>query len=287
MSFRLALLVLPLATPAFADLSVRSDTPGLDLVALSTLPPAPQDQGEPEFCSHLFVETATTPGGMDAEAKGWHVTTELPFGDLTAVSFVGHATPATSGTCELDAGNVGFYSGSQLVALVYGTQADEPMIGRIRPFGAGLRILSGDVLPGTTADLVRAGDRITVTDPAKEEPVCNGTATVPDIEGLPIDEARQRLTRAGWQPVPGDPAQRSPGLAQGIAATGIPEVGDCSGTGFGFCGYSYSGAAGALSVTTAGEGGEDGGLPLVHAYEADCRQVGVIVTDGKPPQASL
>lgn len=273
MSRRLALALVAafLASPALADLTLRSEAPGLDLVAMSALPAAAEGQGETEFCSHLFVETITTPGGQDAVAKGWHVTAELPFGDLTAVSFVGSATPATSGTCELLDGNVGFYSGSQLVALLYGTQADEPMIGRIRAFGDGLRILSGDVLPGTSADLVRAGDRITVTDPAKEEPVCNGAATIPDIEGIPIDEARKRLLRAGWEPVPGDPAQQSLGWAKEIAAAGVPEVEDCSGTGFGFCAFNYSGAAGTLSVITAGEGGEDGGLPLVYGYKADCR----------------
>lgn len=270
-SLALALVAAFLASPALADLTLRSETPGLDLVAMSVLPAAAEGQGETGFCSHLFVETITTPGGQDAVAKGWLVTAELPFGDLTAVSFVGSATPATSGTCDLLDGNVGFYSGSQLVALLYGTQADQRMIGRIRPFGDGLRILSGDVLPGTSADLVRAGDRITVTDPAKEEPVCNGAATIPDIEGIPIDEARKRLLQAGWQPVPGDPAQRSLGLAQEISAAGVPEVEDCSGTGFGFCAYRYSGTAGTLAVTTAGEGSEDGGLPLVYSYGIDCR----------------
>lgn len=264
-------LAVAIASPAHAELSLTSRTPGLDLVALSTLPAAPKDQNDTEFCSHLFVETVTTPGGQDAAAKGWHVTAELPFGDLTAVSFVGSAIPATSGTCELLDGNVGLYSGNQLVALLYSTQADELLISRIRPFGDGLRILSGDVLPGTTADLVRTSDQITVTDPAKEEPVCNGAGLVPEIESLPIDEARKRLIRAGWEPVPGDPAQQSLGWAKEIAAAGVPEVEDCSGTGFAFCGYTYSGAAGTLSVTTAGEGGEDGSLPTVYGYGVDCR----------------
>lgn len=264
-------LAAAIASPAQAELALTSRTPGLDILALDSLPAAPKDQGETEFCAHLFVETITTPGGQDAAAKGWHVTTELPFGDLTAVSFVGGAIPATSGTCELLDGNLGLYSGSQLVALVYSTQPDELMISRIRPFADGLRILSGDVLPGTTADLVRTGDQITVTDPAKEEPVCNGAGIVPEIESLPIDEARKRLMRAGWEPVPGDPAQQSIGWAKEIAAAGVPEVEDCSGTGFAFCGYTYSGAAGTLSVTTAGEGGEDGSLPTVYGYGIDCR----------------
>jgi hypothetical protein len=259
-----------LATPALADLSLKSDVPGLDLVALASLPAAPKDQGEAEFCADLFVETTTTPGGQDAAAKGWHVTAEVPFGDLTAISFVGSATPATSGTCELSDGNIGLYSGSQLIALLYSTQPDALMIGRIRPFGDGLRILSGDVLPGTSADLVRAGEAVTVTAPATEEPVCNGTATIPQIEGQPIDKARKTLMRAGWQPVPGDPAQQALGWAKDLAAAGVPEVQDCSGTGFAFCAFSYAGAAGDLSVTTAGEGGEDGSLPTVNSYGVDC-----------------
>lgn len=271
MSLRAALALTLLATPALADLPLGSQVPGLELVALTTLPAAPKGQGDTEFCTHLFVETATTAGGKDATSKGWHVTAEAPFGDLTAVSFVGSAVPATSGTCELSDGNVGLYSGSQLVALLYSTRPDALMIGRIRPFGDGLRILSGDLLPGTVADLVRIGTSVSVTAPAAEEPVCGGTALIPGIEGLPIDKARTLLQRAGWAPIPGDPAQQNLGWAKDIAAAGVPEVDDCSGTGFAFCAFRYSGPAGELSVTTAGEGGEDGSLPAVSSYGVDCR----------------
>jgi hypothetical protein len=272
MTFRLALAATAaLTTPAMAELSLSSETPGLDLVPLSTLPNAPAPKDEAGYCTHLFIDSVSSPGAQDATAKGWHVTAEAPFGDLTAVSFVGDAIPATSGTCELVDGNVGLYSGSQLVALLYSTQPEEVMIGRIRPFGNGLRILSGDLLPRTTADLVRAGDTVSVTLPAAEEPVCNGTTTVPAIEDLPINEARALLLSFGWQPVPGDPAQQGLGWAKDIAAAGVPEVGDCSGTGLAFCAFRYSGAAGDLTVITAGEIGEDGSLPTVARYRVDCR----------------
>lgn len=88
-------IVAGLASPASTELSLRSQAAGLDIVAIDNLPAAPQDQGDSEFCSHLFVETVSTPGGQHAAAKGWHVTAELAFGDLTAVSFVGSAEPAT------------------------------------------------------------------------------------------------------------------------------------------------------------------------------------------------
>lgn len=265
-------LLATLATPAGAEIAVSSQSYGFALVPLDTLPAAPADTGETAFCDHLFLTTPETAAGQDAQAKGWHVTAELPFGDLTAVSFIGSALPATSGTCELIDGNVGFYSGDQLVALLYGTLPDEAMIGRIRPFGdTGLRVLSGDVLPYTMADLTQDGASITVTDPADNEPVCNGTATIPQIEGLPIDKARTLLQQSGWTPVPGDPAQHAFSQAAEIAAAGVPEVEDCSGTGFAFCAYRYTGPAGDLSVITAGEGGESGGLPLVARYSVDCQ----------------
>ena len=265
-------LLAALAAPAGAEITVTSQPYGFALVLLDTLPPAPTDQGDTAFCDHLFLSTPDTPAGRDAQAKGWHLTAELPFAGLTAVSFIGSATPATSGTCDLIDGNVGFYSGDQLVALLYGTLPDERMIGRIRPFGdTGLRVLSGDVLPYTMADLTTDGTSITVTDPAKVEPVCTNTAEIPEIEGLPIDEARARLIRSGWTPVPGDPAQQAYSQAAGIAAAGVREVEECSGTGFAFCAYSYTGPAGDLTVVTAGEGGESGGLPLVARYSVACQ----------------
>lgn len=88
-------------------------------------------------------------------------------------------------------------------------------------------MLSGDVLPYTMADLTTDGTSITVTDPAKVEPVCTNAAEIPGIEGLPIDEARARLIRSGWTPVPGDPAQQAYSQAADIAAAGVPEVEEC------------------------------------------------------------
>lgn len=266
---RLALLFALAASPALAETAMTSQVPGLEIVPLSVLP-ANGNRDDTGLCDHLFVDKAATPGGQEAAAKGWHVTAEAPLGDLTAVSFVGSAEPATSGTCELLEGNVGLYSGPQLVAVVYSSQPAKLMIGRIRPFGDGLRILSGDILPGTLADLVQAGGAVQITPPARDEPVCNGSASVPGIEGQPIDKARTLLATAGWQPVPGDPAQQALGWAKDLAAAGVPEVEDCSGTGLAFCSFVYSGPAGRLQVITAGEGGEDGSLPTVSGYDVTC-----------------
>lgn len=257
--------------PAMAELSLGATPPGLKLVAMDRLPTAPAAQGETAVCTHLFVETIATPGGQDAAAKGWKVTSEQALGDLIAVSFVGNAIPATSGTCELTDGNVGFYAQGQLVALLYSTNPEALLIGRLRSFGDGLRLLSGDVLPGTVADIGYDGTTLGVTAPIGEEPVCNGTALVPAIEGLPIDKARDLLIGAGWQPIPGDPEQQAFSQAAEIVARGLPEVEDCSGTGFAFCAFGYTGPAGTLDVITVGEVDESGGLPQVSRYSVDCR----------------
>lgn len=55
-----------------------------------------------------------------------------------------------------------------------------------------------------------------------------------------------------------------------LVRRGVPEVEDCSGTGFGFCGYGYRGAAGRLSVTTVG----DNDFPSVSGYEVHCGSSG-------------
>lgn len=269
---RAAILLVLATTPALAETPLASQIPGLDIVALDRLPAAKGGPGDAEFCSHLSIEPETA-AGRAAQGLGWTVTAEAPFGDLTAVSFVGSFVQGTSGTCLRQDGNVGFFAGDRLVALIYATDATEMPIGFIAPFAdTGLRLWSGDYLPMPLADIQPAANGITVTPLAASEPVCNGAAQVPLIYNLPIDIARKELAKAGWQPVPytGDRSE-SMGLDAEIAARGVPEVDICSGTGFGFCGYAYTGAAGSLGVTTMGEFGEDGSFPTVAGYGVDCR----------------
>lgn len=246
---------------------------GLEITALTDLPPAPSDQGDRDLCGHKLVESPQTSAGAFVAAKGWAVTSEQAFGQLTAVTFVSGFIQGTSGTCELRDGNLGLFSGMQPVALVYAVDSEKILIGTASPFGpTGLRLWSGDYLPAPLADIQPTGTDITVTPLAASEPVCNGTAEVPFIYGMSLTLARQKLMQAGWQPVPftGDRSEGF-GLAPDIAAAGAPEVEDCSGTGFGFCSYAYAGPAGTLSVVTIGEFTEDGSLPVVSDYGADCR----------------
>lgn len=257
------------------ELSVASQVNGLEIVRLDNLPYAPDDKGDRASCSNLIIHAAS-PAGKDVESQGWAVTGETPLGTFEAVSFVGTFEAGTSGTCVLSNGNVGIFYGKKLVAIIYTNRESSMSIGKVIPFGPeSVRIMDGDFLEATIADLRRVGSiGLIITPPAPEETTCNGSATIPYIERLPINIAREMLFERGWKPRDlTSSGPRAAGQAQDIASRGIVEVEDCSGTGLAFCSYLYQGAAAELSVTTAGEIGENGSLPWVSGYEARCRPV--------------
>lgn len=265
-----AALLIAAASPALAEASYTSTVPGLAIAPLTDLPPAPMNQGDREFCLHKLVPQFTTPGGEVAHFQGWGVTGEEPFGPLTAVSFVGGFTGGTSGGCELNDGNIGLFQGGDLKAVIYATDPQSTLIGFVAPLWPdGLRIWSGGYLAEPLADIRPDGAGGAAIVPlAASETVCGGAAEVPLIYGLPILEARQRLIAAGWQPVPRAADQGVDSLTTGLIAEGIPEVDECSGTGYGFCAFRYTRPTADLSVTTAGEGGS---MSPVVGYGEACR----------------
>lgn len=262
-----------LSGPVPAETAYLSTVPGLEIAALDSLPDAPADQQDRDLCAHLTLADPTSPAARAIAAKGWSVTSETPFANLTAVGFVGGFTPGTSGTCELTDGNIALYAGDQIVAVIYAASGADIRIGHARAFGQdGLRIFSGDTLPAPLADVIGAGAQtLTVIPPAASETVCNGAASVPFVYNLPIDQARALLMQSGWQPIPVSREDAGFSQAADIAKAGVPEVEDCSGTGFAFCLYGYTGPAGDLGVVTAGEIGEAGQLPWVSSYSVTCR----------------
>lgn len=245
---------------------------GIAVSVLDTLPMAPATAARREFCDHLLVKP-DSPAARSVADKGWAVTADLPFGPYQAVSFVGRMEQATSGTCDLSEGNVGIFSGGDLVAVVYMAPDQIQKIGRVVPFGeGGLRIWNGDVLPAPLADIRLAPrEAISVIPLAQVEKLCDGAAAVPFIYGQPIDAARKMLMESGWAPVDQTASgNRTSGVAKDLAEMGIVEVDDCSGTGFGFCGYEYRGLSSTLSVVTVGETASDGSLPVVSGYGVRC-----------------
>ncbi len=55
---------------------------------------------------------------------------------------------------------------------------------------------------------------------------------VPNIYGQPIDRARALLQHSGWPPAPRATRGGNDGRMADLVRRGVPEVEDCSGTGF-------------------------------------------------------
>ena len=167
---------------------------------------------------------------------------------------------------ELADGNVGVFDGGRLLALVYG--AGPNRIGIIEPrTGGGGRIRDGEALALAVGDLTIRPDGTLALEPLPQaESVCDGRGSVPNIRHLPIDKARAAPIAAGWAPVRGAPPSTD-SRERDLVQKGVIEVDSCSGTGMAYCSFKYSGAAGTLSVTTAGEAG----MPEVDDYGVECR----------------
>lgn len=252
--------------PGPAGLRVNSFVPGLSFTLLSALPPAPATAASRQGCEHLLHKPAWA-AGQQVAAAGWGVTGEARVGRYEAVSFAGGFQGGTSGSCQLSQGNLAIFDGGRLLAVAYSARGATRSIGDIVPLAPdGLRLWDGDFLPQPLADL-QAGqnDVLAILPLAAQEAVCNGRAQVPNIYGMPIDQARQRLRQQGWTPVPATRAD-APGREGELAKQGITEVDGCSGTGFGFCRFGYRGPAGQLGVTTVG----DAAPPVVSSYGVQC-----------------
>ena len=254
-------------SPAWA-VEVASQREGVEIRAVDSLPANPGPAAEPDGCSTLGAGPETA-GGKAAAAANWTVTGEITQGELTFVSFVAKTTPGTSGSCLLEGGNVGIFRGPDLLALVYAAEGRNRAPGTLQPLQpTGIRIWDGDYGPMPLADLhMHADALLLLRPPADRDSFCDGTVSVPTLYGLPIHQARILLLAEGWKPAPPD-AQSPSGYVQELAKT-LPEVQDCSGTGFGYCGYAYDKGGAALTVTSAGEGLE-GSSPAVVDFAARC-----------------
>src|SRR5690606_32240730 len=104
------------------------------------------------------------------------------------------------------------------------------------------------------ADIRQDADGAILVGPlAAEEAFCDGSATVPNIYGLPIAEARDSISRFGWKPVESASSEWPDQRSAALAALGLSEVTGCSGTGFGYCGFDYRAGKASLSITSVGD----------------------------------
>ena len=260
-------------------LHVVSKVNGLQFILRNDLPKSPYKETDGLNCN----PHTTKPVSEDARfvaAHGWAVTGEATLGPYQVVSFAGEFEQGTSGTCATEQGNVGFFLGHKLVALIYAPRGSKETIGTIIPIeGSILRLFDGDLLGMPVGDIQIAEDgSLQLSNLAAEESFCHGNAFVPNIYNMPIGKARKLLIARGWRPIDGEIATRTvltrsekAGREIKFVKRGIVEVEGCAGTGLAYCSFKYSGPSGTLDVTTAGDGEDSGVLPSVVRYGVKCR----------------
>ena len=254
---------------AMADsFEMASQVLGLKTAKLSNLPEAtPQSPNNiGGWACALEAKDIKTSAGKAVAARNWQVISETEQAGFTFVSFAAKAEAGTSGSCLFSEGNVGIFREANLLGLVYATDSEKLRLGHIVTTDSNtLRILSGDYISMPIADVqIIGGNLLLVKNVAARMSFCEGTSSVPNTYGLPIHIARRIFLAEGWRPAPPD-LEKSQSWVADMRKT-LPEVEDCSGTGFGFCKFNYHRDDGQnLSVTTAGEGS-----PTIIGFSARC-----------------
>lgn len=246
-----------------------SDVPAIRAVAVTKLPEGPYPRRQNDNCATNYLDPETE-AGREVQQRGWGVVSEVRVGDYQLVSFAGEFISGTSGSCAIQQGNIGVFEERRLKAILYTSSKTDRLIGVLEPLeGGNVRIWSSDFLGSPVADIQAGSLGLIVRKVASEDTFCNGQVVVPNIYNADITDARETLRAAGWGPV--EQPREEWGQQVGLQEIGITEVMSCSGTGFGFCSYAYSGPKANLQVISAGELWE-GSVPGVVRYAVTCLQ---------------
>lgn len=261
------------ASAEASDLAVASELPDYAFVRLAALPRSPETAPADEYCNG-YAATPESPAALIVAKAGWIVTSEAPFAGFTVVSFTSGFDPGTSAMCFARNANIAVFEGEALVALAYSKQPDREddrsPLSKVTPLedGSGLQVLTDP--PGAPlGELKGHAKALRLTARGSEHAFCDGKTIVPDIYDKGIDRARKLLLARGWTPEPPADPPREYDLAHRMAARGLTEAETCSGTGVGYCGWSYRGKAARLGVTTVG-GDADPAGNIVVGYGVTC-----------------
>jgi hypothetical protein len=251
-----SLVVLTCAIPrgamASETIQTKSDLKGASVVGLAVLPHSPESEALDDYCEGYREKRLTETGKQVAKA-GWIVTSEARLGPYNVVTFVSGFDPGTSGLCFARNANIGIFKSSSLVALAYTSPSSNRKFGIVEPLESGALLVWDGEGVGAPVGELRADDRgLRLTNTAPERTFCNLKAVVPNIYGKPLDAARSILIAHGWQPLRPKEKPGEPDNAYTLAKRGVIEAESCSGTGVGYCAFSYKGSAGTLGVTTVG-----------------------------------
>jgi hypothetical protein len=249
------------------ELKVASKVADLRIVRIGRLPANPNPAPVDDYCSSVGygIHSPKSPGGQLAASRGWIVTAETKLGKYDAVTFVGGLDAGTSAVCYPKNGNLAVFDGSHLQAIAYSMRPSKYIVGTAWEMDE-RRIRLADGTPDAPFADVVLRDGILVEPTAPEDPVCGGSAVIPNIYNQGILQARKKLLAYGWRPKrPAEPLNG--GMDEALKAQGVIEVEACAGTGWGPCRFNYVHSKGAtLAVVSRGE---DSNPPIISA-EASC-----------------
>ena len=253
---------------------LASSVKGLHIALIKKLPRAPSEKSISEVCAYAVIQPITV-AGKAAVGMGWHVTSEEALGRYFAVGIFSEAHDGTSNTCLISDGKVVIFEGDNPIAIVVASPTNGEING---PIGGivkttipnTLRILDWTPAP-PTADLKVTPDGLAIVPLSETDPACSGRLQVPNVWGLTFNQARAKLAKYGWHPIPyvkvasSDDTFDDP-YARELRKHGAVEVDQCSGTGWGFCIAHYKHGTGAmLKLVTIGDGPEE-----VSDYSVTC-----------------
>jgi len=221
--------------------------PALRISSAFQIPVASPRVAIDEYCRGLvgYEIVPTTPLGREIAHRGWHITSEVRIGSHVAVGYVRTLVAGTSAICYPVEGHVAIAERGRLVAIISNARepreenlVEEAGIGEVHlvPGTHNLRI-SDDTGPTPPMAELRIGTgEVHIVQLAARDPICRGRAFVPNIYGQRLPAASRVLERFGWRR-----SRRS------------TEYQGCSGTGAGYCLFTYARGRRSIDVITAWE----------------------------------
>lgn len=179
---------------------VRSLMPGVSIAPTSDLPVVPRLANDNSDCPS--TAQPKTPEGKWVLSRCWRITDEDRFGPLTMVNAMRSFALGFNSDCHPIAGRFLLFNGGKIIATIVTTSPDDADFGRWeKTTGGGLRLTTVPDEP-PFGDLFVRGRDVDIEPLPQSEKACDGTKTMPNVFGKPIETARRILRRAGWRAVP-------------------------------------------------------------------------------------
>jgi hypothetical protein len=221
----------------------------LRVARANAVPAAAPRVGIDEYCVGLgYEKVPRTSLGREIARRGWHITSEVFVGGYVAIAFVRNLVAGTSGICYPVEGHVAISDRSGAMAIISNIREPRPEnyvnesgLGEVSvvPGSQALRITDNTGPSPPIADVRLDAGGVRVVPVAARDSICHGRASIPNVFGQTMPAATHVLGRHGW---------RATGTQRSLR--------DCSGTGVGYCIFTYVQGRRSIELITAWENHE-------------------------------